>query len=167
LLSAALLAFNHFTRFNVVVAGKNADAIATMVGTCGAYLVRNPAPENGQFSSLQIGLRDLLDRGCNAAIVTPVDCPPLSPSSLERLHYAFLGALTAGFWAVAPEHDGKHGHPLLGNRDLIEAFLKADITGNAREVLHAHVSRVCYVPVPESLAKAGLNTPEDYAAVAE
>ena len=167
LLSAALLAFNHFTRFNVVVAGKNADAIATVVGACGAYLVRNPAPENGQFSSLQVGLRDLLDRGCNAAIVTPVDCPPLSPSSLERLHYAFLGALTAGFWAVAPEHDGKHGHPLLANRDLIDAFLKADITSNAREVLHAHVSRVVYVPVPESLAKAGLNTPEDYAAVAE
>ena len=167
LLSAALLAFNHFTRFNVVVAGKNADAIATVVGACGAYLVRNPAPENGQFSSLQIGLRDLLDRGCNAAIVTPVDCPPLSPSSLERLYNAFLGALTAGFWAVAPEHDGKHGHPLLANRDLIDAFLKADITSNAREVLHAHVSRVGYVPVPEPLAKAGLNTPEDYAAVAE
>jgi CTP:molybdopterin cytidylyltransferase MocA len=122
-----LLAFNHFTRFNVVVAGKNADAIATVVGTCGAYLVRNPAPENGQFSS-------------------------------------FLGALTAGFWAVAPEHDGKHGHPLLANRDLIDAFLKADITGNAREVLHAHASRVVYVPVPEPLTKAGLNTPEDYAA---
>ena len=167
LLSAALLAFNHFTRFNVVVAGKNADAIATKVGACGAYLVRNPAPENGQFSSLQMGLHDLLDRGCDAAIITPVDCPPLSPSSLERLYNAFLGALTAGFWAVAPEHDGKHGHPLLANRDLIDAFLKADITSNAREVLHAHVSRVVYVPVPEPLAKAGLNTPEDYAAVAE
>ena len=167
LLSAALLAFNRITRFNVVVAGKNADAIATKVGACGAYLVRNPAPENGQFSSLQIGLRDLLDRGCNAAIITPVDCPPLSPSSLQRLHYAFLGALSAGFWAVAPEHDGKHGHPLLANRDLIDAFLKAHITGNAREVLHAHASRVVYVPVPEPLAKTGLNTPEDYAAVAE
>ena len=44
---------------------------------------------------------------------------------------------------------------------------KADITGNAREVLHAHASHVVYVPVPEPLAKAGLNTPEDYAAVAE
>jgi CTP:molybdopterin cytidylyltransferase MocA len=165
LLSAALLAFGAFTRLNVVVAGGNADAVALTVGACGAHLVRNPTPEKGQFSSLQIGLRDLLDRGCNAAIITPVDCPPLNPSSLERLHHAFLGALTADFWAVAPEHDGKHGHPLLANRDLIDAFLKAPITGNAREVLHAHASRVVYVPVPESLAKAGLNTPQDYAAV--
>jgi len=167
LLSAALLAFDPFTRLNIVVAGRNADAIAAMVGACGANLVRNPAPEKGQFSSLQIGLRDLLDHGCNAAIITPVDCPPLSPSSLARLRYAFLGALTADFWAVAPEHDGKHGHPLLVSRDLIDAFLNAPITGNAREVLHAHASRVVYVPVPESLAKAGLNTPQEYAAGAK
>jgi molybdenum cofactor cytidylyltransferase len=164
LLSAALLAFEPFTRCNVVVAGRNADAVSITVGACGAYLVRNPAPEKGQFSSLQIGLRELLDRGCNAAMITPVDCPPLSPSSLERLHHAFLGALAAGSWAIAPEHDGKHGHPLLASRDLIDAFLKAPITGNAREVLHVHASRVIYVPVSEPLAKAGVNTPQDYAA---
>jgi CTP:molybdopterin cytidylyltransferase MocA len=164
LLSAALVALDPFTRFNVVVAGRNADAIATMVGACGAYLVRNPKPEKGQFSSLQIGLRELLDRGCNAAIITPVDCPPLSAASLERLRHAFLGAAIADVWAVAPEHDGKHGHPLLASRNLIDAFLKASVTGNAREVLHANASRVVYVPVPEPLAKAGLNTPEDYAA---
>lgn len=164
LLSAALLAFAPFTRLNIVVAGRNADAIATMVSAGGAYIVRNPAPENGQFSSLQIGLREILNRGGNAAMITPVDCPPLSSSSLERLHYAFLGALASGIWAIAPEHDGKHGHPLLANRDLIDAFLEAPIAGNAREVLHAHASRVVHVPVPESLAKAGLNTPEDYAA---
>ncbi len=167
LLSAALVALDPFTRFNVVVAGRNADVLADTVGACGAYLIRNPAPDNGQFSSLQIGLRELLERGCNAAIITPVDCPPLGSASLERLHHAFLGALTAGFYAVAPEHDGKHGHPLLASRELIDAFLKAPVTGNAREVLRAHASRVVYVPVPESLAKAGLNTPQDYASVAE
>ena len=63
LLSAALLAFDPLTRLNVVVAGRNADAISITVGACGAYLVHNPSPDNGQFSSLQIGLRDLLDRG--------------------------------------------------------------------------------------------------------
>lgn len=167
LLSAALLAFDPFTHLNIVVAGKNADDLAALAGACGASLVRNPDPDRGQFSSLQIGLRAILDRGSNAAIITPVDCPPLSPASLERLYHAFLGAVTADFWAVAPEHDGRHGHPLLASRDLIDAFLKAPVTGNAREVLHAHASRVVYVPVPEPLAKAGLNTPEDYAAGAK
>jgi molybdopterin-guanine dinucleotide biosynthesis protein A len=164
LLSAALAAFDPFTRISIVVAGRNAESIADTVGASGAYLVRNPAPENGQFSSLQIGLRALLDCGCNAAMITPVDCPPLSPSSLDRLHYAFLGAASSGFWAVAPEHQGRHGHPLLAGRDLIEAFLETPITGTAREVLHANASRVVYVPVPDPLVKAGLNTPQDYAA---
>jgi molybdenum cofactor cytidylyltransferase len=164
LLSAALVAFDPFTQLNIVVAGRNADVISITVGACGAYLVRNPAPEKGQFSSLQIGLRELFGRGCNAAMITPVDCPPLSQSSLERLHHAFLASLAAGLWAVAPEYDGKHGHPLLANHNLIDAFLKAPITGNAREVLHAHASRVIYVPVAEPLAKAGVNTPQDYAA---
>ena len=164
LLSAALVALDPLTRLTVAVAGKNADAIATMVGACGAYLVRNPTPEKGQFSSLQIGLQAILDRGCNAAIIAPVDCPPLSPSSLELLRNAFLRAVTGDFWAVAPEHEGQHGHPLFAGRDLIDAFLKAPVTGNAREVLHAHASCMVYVPVPESLAKAGLNTPQEYAA---
>lgn len=166
LLSAALLAFDRFTHINVVVAGRNADTVGSTVGACGAYLVRNPDPDRGQFSSLQIGLRAVLDHGCNAAIITPVDCPPLSASSLERLYHAFLGAVLADFWAVIPEHEGKHGHPLLAGRDLIDAFLDAPVTGNAREVLRAHASRIVYVPVPEALTKTGLNTPRDYAAIA-
>ena len=167
LLSAALVALDPLTRLTVAVAGKNADTIATIVGACGAYLVRNPKPEKGQFSSLQIGLREVLERGCNSAIITPVDCPPLSSSSLEILRDAFLRALTGDCWAVVPEHEGQHGHPLFASRDLIDAFLKAPVTGNAREVLRVNASRVVYVPIPEPLAKAGLNTPEDYAAIAE
>ncbi len=61
----------------------------------------------------------------------------------------------------------KHGHPLLVSRELIAKFLEAPATGNAREVLHAHADRVAYVSVPDSLEKAGINTPEDYGAFAE
>jgi molybdenum cofactor cytidylyltransferase len=164
LVSSAIVALEPLTKITVVVAGNNAEAIATTVGACGAYLVRNPNSELGQFSSLQIGVRDILDRGCDAAIITPVDCPPLRPSSLELLRNAFIGALDHGLWAVAPENNGKHGHPLFVGRDLIDLFLQAPATGNAREILRAHASRVVYVPVPDSLAKAGLNTPEEYEA---
>lgn len=167
LLSAALSAFAPFTRMTVVVAGKNAESVAGAVAAHGAHLARNPAPENGQFSSLQIGLRAVLDHGCDAAVITPVDCPPLSHASLERLHFAFLGSLGANFWAVAPERDGLHGHPLFASLDLIEAFLGAPSSSNARQILHAHPARILYVPVPELLARAGMNTPEDYAAMNE
>ncbi len=167
LLSAAILAFEPFTRLVLVVAGNNAGAVGVTANACGAYMVRNPSPERGQFSSLQVGLKEALSRGCDSAMITPVDCPPLSAGSLERLRDSFQRALPQGIWAVAPENDGKHGHPLLVSRELIAHFLDAPDTGNAREVLHAHAQRIAYVSVPDSLEKAGLNTPEDYKALAE
>jgi molybdenum cofactor cytidylyltransferase len=167
LLSAAILAFEPHTRATVVVAGKNADAIATIVGACGAYLVRNPDPDRGQFSSLQIGLGAVHEHTCDSAMITPVDCPPLALSSLTLLLESFQRALARNLWAVAPENDGKHGHPLLVSRELIRAFLDAPVDGNARDILHAHADRIEYVPVPDDLSRAGMNTPEEYAAHAD
>ena len=88
-------------------------------------------------------------------MITPVDCPPLAPSSLALLSASFERAFARGLWAVAPENNGKHGHPLLVNREMLDAFLAAPVSSNAREVLHAHAERIEYVPVPDPLAKAG------------
>jgi CTP:molybdopterin cytidylyltransferase MocA len=165
LLSAGILALRPLTRAVVVVAGKNAEAIAPIIDASGVFMARNPNPERGQFSSLQVGLRELLARGFDAAMITPVDCPPLRANSLELLCAAFAFALARGLWAVAPENNGEHGHPLLVNRELIDAFLAAPVTSNAREILHTHAEHIEYVPVPDSLARAGLNTPEEYAAL--
>ncbi len=164
LLSAAILALEPFTRLVVVVAGNNAHDVGITAGACGAYMVRNPNPERGQFSSLQVGLREVLSRGCDSAMITPVDCPPLSAASLERLCDSFQSADAQGVWAVVPENNSKHGHPLLVSREMIAHFLDAPISSNAREVLHAHADRVAYISVPDSLEKSGLNTPEDYRA---
>lgn len=164
LLSAAIIALRSHSFAVVVVAGRNQDRVAPTIEANGAILVLNPAPERGQFSSLQVGLREVVARGCDAAMITPVDCPPLSAESLALLRAAFARAPARGLWAVAPENSGKHGHPLLVNRNLIDAFLAAPVTSNAREVLHAHAWHIEYIPVPETLEKAGLNTPRDYAA---
>lgn len=162
LLSAGILALEPHTRAIVVVAGKNADSISTIAGACGAYMVRNPDPSRGQFSSLQIGLQAALDRGCDSAMVTPVDCPPLAPSSLTSLREAFERAVARDLWAVAPENNGKHGHPLLVSWELIRRFLDAPIASNARDILHAHSDRIEYVAVPDDLTQAGMNTREEY-----
>lgn len=166
LLAAILQALQPVAAGILVVAGPNAEALAPIAAANGAILVRNPAPERGQFSSLQIGLRAALDHGCDAAIVTPVDCPPLSAASLELLRAAFDAALAGGQWAVAPEHNGRHGHPLFAGRALIDAFLAAPVTSNAREVRRAHTAALASVPVADPLASLDLNTPGQYAALA-
>ena len=159
LLSAAILVFRPLTRAVVVVAGRNTADLAPTVDAFGATLTVNRAPWRGQFSSLQAGLRELLVRGCDAAMITPVDCPPLSASSLKLLAAAFESAPARGLWAVAPENGGKHGHPLLASRELIDAFLAAPATGNARAVLRTFPERIEYIPVPDALERPASTRP--------
>ncbi len=49
---------------------------------------------------------------------------------------------------------------------MIEAFLKAPETSNARDVEHAHQSEIEYVPVDDPLVALNVDTPEEYAALA-
>lgn len=163
-LSAAIGSLSLYTEMVIVVAGKNELNIAPVVYANGAFLIRNPEPERGQFSSLQVGLQEVLSRGRDAAMVTLVDRPPVRPATIERLRDAFIATLM-GIWAVVPEYRGQHGHPFLVGRELIEVFLKAPATASARDIEHRHQSHLQYVPVDDALVAANVDTPQDYAAL--
>jgi CTP:molybdopterin cytidylyltransferase MocA len=64
-----------------------------------------------------------------------------------------------------PEFSGKHGHPYLAGRELMEAFLQAPPTASAREVEHRHRDHIQYVEVRDPFVALNINTPEDYAAL--
>jgi molybdenum cofactor cytidylyltransferase len=166
LLTASIAVLKLFVESVIVVAGANVAQLAPLAARHGAIIVENPAPERGQFSSLQVGLNELVARGYDAAMITLVDCPPLSSASLQRLRTAFEQAQSRGIWGVQPENRGRHGHPLLANRELIEAFLNAPITSNARAIKHQHAQRIESIPVPDALLTTDINTPEQYAALA-
>ena len=93
LLSMAIGAFAPFNDLVIVVAGKNAAGLTAVVEANRGSLVVNPAPERGQFSSLQCGLSEVLKHGCNAAMITLVDKPPVKASTLERLRAEFAGLI--------------------------------------------------------------------------
>ena len=77
----------------IVVAGKNADSLQTIVDAAAGHLVENPHPERGQFSSLQVGLQEVLNHGRDAAIVALVDRPPAQPRTLALLVRGFQPSL--------------------------------------------------------------------------
>jgi molybdenum cofactor cytidylyltransferase len=163
-LSVAIQALEPFSEKVIVVAGRNETAVAPVVYANGASLVSNPEPDRGQFSSLQIGLQQVLNDGRDAAMVTLVDRPPVKVETLRVLCSAFTEA-ASGVWAVVPEYQGKHGHPFLVAREMIEAFLKAPSGANARDIEHQNLQHVAYVAVDDPLVTLNVDTPEEYAAL--
>jgi len=165
-LSAAIRLLNAFNDMVIVVAGNNEASLAPAVYATSALLVRNPAPERGQLSSLQVGLEEVLNQGRDAAMITLVDRPPVAAATVKLLTAAFEAALLREKWAVVPEYQGKHGHPVLADREMIEAFLRAPASSTARDVEHQNEAHIQYVPVDDPYVAANVNTPEEYAALA-
>jgi molybdenum cofactor cytidylyltransferase len=163
-LSAAIRSLALSTDFTVIVAGKNEALLAPIVYAHGASLIVNPNPARGQFSSLQVGLHEVLNRGRDAAIVTLIDRPPARRSTIQTLRDAFA-ATGDEIWAVIPEFSGKHGHPMVMGREMIEAFLRAIPNSTARQVRTQHTARVRYIPVDDPFVAMNINTPEEYAAL--
>jgi molybdenum cofactor cytidylyltransferase len=163
-LSAAIRSFSAVADFVLVVVGANESAVAPIVYARGASIVVNPEPDRGQFSSLQIGLHEVLNRGRDAALVTLVDRPPVRAATIEKLRAAFEAG-GKNTWAVVPEFSSKHGHPYIVGREMIEAFLQAAPTATARDLEHRHQAHIQYVVVDDPCVVLNINTPDDYAAL--
>ena len=121
-LGAAIDMLRPHTDLVIVVAGDNeqSHSAGRVLGGSLSHR-RNPHPERGQFSSLQCGMQEVLNRGRDAALVALVDQPPVLPKTVEALRAAFVAAPDP-VWSVVPEFDGKHGHPYVVGREMIEAF---------------------------------------------
>ena len=174
-LGAAIEMLRPVTELIIVVAGANHESLKNEIYKRGAYLVVNEEPERGQFSSLKLGLQEVLNRGRDAAIVTPVDRPPVAQHTITALREAFRDPdfqHPQNHWAVVPEVLDEaagatlHGHPILMGREMIEVILCSPVAANAREVLHAHKEHVLYLPVNDPNVARNVNTPEEYAALA-
>ena len=83
-LGATIDLLQPFTDLVIVVAGKNAATVGPVTYAHGAFLVVNPAPELGQFSSLRMGVREVLNHGRDAAFLALMDRPPALPVTLRQ-----------------------------------------------------------------------------------
>ena len=163
-LSSAIEAFSDICDLVIVVAGANEVALRPVVEASGATLVVNAEPERGQFSSLQTGLHEVLNLGRDNALITLVDRPPPRAETITALVEAFQSKAHR-VWAVVPEHAGEHGHPIVIGREMIEAFLRAPVTANAREIEHANQSHICYLQTRDPRVTTNVDTPEDFASL--
>ncbi len=168
-LGASIDLLQAYSELVIVVAGRNAPSITPVVYAHGAFLVVNREPERGQFSSLRVGLQEVMNHGRDAAFIALIDRPPVLPRTLKALREAFLYA-EPGVWGVVPEfkrgEEVIHGHPILIGRELFEAFQSAPATATAREIEHQYQQHIHYVPVDDPRLAMNVDTPEDYARLA-
>jgi molybdenum cofactor cytidylyltransferase len=161
-LSAAINVLKPVTELVIVVGGKNTNSLLPTIYQTGAFITENHRSERGQFSSLQVGLQEVLNRGRDTAIVALVDRPAPHLKTVQAIKRHFLEAVEKGAWAVVPEFEGKHGHPFVAGREMIERFLRSPQDTTARDIEHAAQQHISYLKVHDPLVIANVDTPEQY-----
>jgi molybdenum cofactor cytidylyltransferase len=145
----------------VVVIGHERDAVAAALASSGlsARTVVNAAYATGQLSSVIAGL-SVVDRpGVAAALVTLVDVPLVTSVTVRAVleHYRHTRAPI-----VRPTSGGRHGHPVLIDRELFGAVRAADPGAGLKPIVRAHASTGGDVAVNDPGAFVDVDTPEEY-----
>jgi molybdenum cofactor cytidylyltransferase len=146
----------------VVVLGHDAETIAQALAATGlpARVAVNANYDRGQLSSLLTGLAVVDRPGVNAVLVTLVDVPLVSSSTVRRVveRYRETGAPI-----VRPIHGDRHGHPLLIDRSLFAALRSADPADGAKPIVRANATPAGEVVVEnDEGAFDDIDTPEEY-----
>src|SRR5262245_34447815 len=146
----------------VVVVGHDAESIVTDFSKSGlpARFVVNANYDRGQLSSLLAGL-SVVDRpGVAAALVTLVDVPLVSATTVRAVidRYRLTHAPV-----VRPTSGARHGHPLLLDRSMFDALRAANPDTGAKPVVRAHASSAGDLEITDDEgAFTDIDTAEDY-----
>ena len=122
--------------------------------------VHNPDPSRGQLSSLWAGL-DAADRpGVEAVLMTLVDVPMVSASTVTAVVDAWRRTHAP---IVRPAIGDRHGHPVLFDRTVFDELRRAPLDEGAKIVVHRHAQRLVNVEVSDAGCLVDVDTREDYA----
>ena len=147
----------------VVVLGHHADAIEAAVRPFPITLARNPSPDDGQASSVRIGLR-ALSPGLDAVMVALADQPLIDAPDVTALIGAFKKRGDAAM--VVPRVPGADGKPEPGNPVIFDAALRDEWLAGAADLACrrwrlAHPERVRWFDTDNRRYKVDIDTPED------
>ena len=125
-------------------------------------LVVNPSPEQGQLSSLLVGLTAVDRPGVAGVLVTLVDVPLIDADTVRRLREAHERTRAP---IVRPVMNGRHGHPVIFDRTVFDELRQADLSTGAKPVVHAHLGQAVEVPIETDGPFLDVDTPFEYQVV--
>jgi len=150
----------------VVVTGRDHAAVAEALAAdrlpVNPVVVNNPSPSRGQLSSLWIGLDAVSPPETEAALVTLVDVPMVSPATVRQVIDAWSQSRAP---IVRPAMGDRHGHPVLFDRTVFDELRRAPLADGAKAVVRAHAGRVVNVPVDDEGCLVDVDTPDEYEAM--
>ena len=142
----------------VVVLGHHADAIEASVRDFPVTLARNPSPDDGQASSVRVGLQALAGK-LDAVVVALADQPMINAQDITDLISAFKKRGAAQM--VAPRIAGEPGNPVIFEAALRDEWLAGDLNAACRRWREANPERVHWFDTTNSRYRVDIDTPED------
>lgn len=149
----------------VVVLGHHAERIAEAVQDFPVTLVHNPAPDEGQVSSLRLGLQALSPR-TDAVLVALADQPLIHAQDITTLIGAWKKR-PPGAQVVQPEVGGEPGNPVLFSAEVREQILAGDARIGCRQWQARHPGQVHRWATTNARYRTDVDTPEDIEALAQ
>ena len=143
----------------VVVTGFYAEAIESELAALPVEIVRNPRPEDGQQTSVRMGLKVLGD-DVDLVLVALADQPGVGSEELSELISAFRHR-SAGTEIVMPVVDGQRGNPVAFSGALIRRLLSGDLPGGLRAYIDTHPGHVFRMATGNPSFITDLDTRED------
>jgi molybdenum cofactor cytidylyltransferase len=144
----------------VVVLGHHGDAIEAAVNEFPVTLARNPNPDDGQASSVRVGLQALAGK-LDAVIVALADQPLVNAQDIGALIGAFKKRGAASM--VVPRINGEPGNPVMFEATLRDEWLAGDVNAACRRWREANPERVRWFDTDNSRYRVDIDTEQDLA----
>jgi molybdenum cofactor cytidylyltransferase len=140
-----------------VVTGPDVEPIEAALAGLEVQIAVNPAPEEGQASSLRAGIA-ALPASVDAVLIALGDQPSLAPPIIPAL---LAARRTSPKLIVAPRYRDGQGNPVLFKREIFPELLRLTGDQGARPIIQKEPARVEWVeldlPMPPDV-----DTLDDY-----
>jgi len=153
-----------------VVLGHHADAVEAAVHAFPITLVRNPAPDDGQASSVRLGLEALSPK-LDAIIVAPADLPLIDGQDIVALIGAYRKRGSASMVVprvreadTAEPSQALPGNPVMFDAALRDAWLAGHADLACRRWRDEHPDDVRWFDTDNRRYRVDIDTPADLAA---
>ncbi len=143
----------------VVVLGHHAELIQQSMDLSAVEVAVNQDYRHGQTSSLQAGLRVLAANKPAGVVFCLVDHPSVSAETVQTLIQHFK---STGKPVVIPQLNGKHGHPVLVGKEVVDQIAALGPNRGADTVIHHYRPQTEFVEVTDRGILIDVDDPESY-----